>query len=299
MVHYCTSTDCGKSWAETDEAFPLCITNPCPLREIQKKLPVLTTDLFVTSPSKETLIGSSRVAAEVSKSLTSLRDSCGKKFVAYDLTGYRGAKTTVKLPDGITKVFKTTDLQHSEMMAIDWMIENGHWTVFLGTVQWEDGSPVTPEQFSTDVPHCGFCTIFLIAAMLPISIPTCGNHKHASRLSYQLPHALEVSPHFIARVLDGGCYSGFSALKRVLNAFVKESSDKWLLSIGTLAYVNDLGYISQESALKSGLKVVDWYALARMHKREVIWCAWKVVYENIKNTNDEGAKAIIAKKSKK
>jgi hypothetical protein len=33
--------------------------------------------------------------------------------------------------------------------------------------------------------------------------------------------------------------------------------------------------------------VVDWFGLADMHKREVIYLAWKTIYENIMTTNKE------------
>jgi hypothetical protein len=231
--------------------------------------------------------GATLCKAGISTSLKSLRGRCKTRFAPYDMNGAKSATTTVTLPDGQKKIFKTSNQMHSEMLAIQWMLNNEHWTVYLGSVIWaHDHSEVSLSEFKTTQPHCGFCTLFLLAAGLPVGTPTYGNYQLASRLAYQLPYELETSPHFIAKVLDKGCYCGFPALKRLLNAFMQCPADQWLLSIHGLAYVDDHTYV----ALNTKLLVVDWDTLVEMYKREVIYLAWKVIYEQIMLTNKEGSK---------
>jgi hypothetical protein len=242
-----------------------------------------SSNLFRTEPA-DWLKASCVMGGQISGSLSSLRSSCDTPFQKYDMNGEQGAKTTVRLPGGQLKTLRTTAQMHSEMRAIEWMIDQGHWTVYLGNVVWIDGSSVTPEQFSTKEPHCGYCSLFLIAAGLPVCTPTCGNHQLASRFSYKLPVALEISPHFIARVLDSGCYCGFPTLKRLLNEFIQVPSEKWLLSIYDLAYVSDHSYVMRDPSLL----IVDWSALVEMHKREVIYLAWKVIFKLLMDSNNKG-----------
>lgn len=280
----CTSPGCGRTWDPPDGHFPLCFTTPCPLRDLQRATLSARSggNVFQTIPNPQTVSGAVLVAPQVSQSLNWHRDSCSIAFQPYNMKGAQSATTTVTLRDGQAKVFRTTDQMHSEMCAIQWMMENGHWGLLAGFMVWiSDGSAITHAQFSTTEPHCGFCTIFLLAARLPVGTPTCGNHKLASRLAYQLPYDLETNPHFMARVLDKGCYAGFPALKRVLNAFINVPAKQWVLSIKGLAYVDDVSYIDADC----GLMVVDWYELVGMHKREVVYLAWKVIFEQIMLTN--------------
>src|SRR6185437_7412670 len=260
--------NCGKSWDAPRGSFPLCITNPCPLRAIRDEM--LEDDpaaFFRTSAGPETTQGVCLASGGIQNSLNSLRSGCSAPFKLYNMEGAKSAHTTVTLPDGNQFDFTTTNQMHSEMKAIEWMIDNGFWRVYLGHVVWtHDGTSVTLAQFSTTEPHCGFCTVFLIAAGLPVGRPTRGNHKLASRLNYQLPVELEISPHFIARVLDSGCYCGFPALKRLLNVFMRVPADRWILNIFDLAYVDDHTYVHRDD----NLLIVDWALLIDMHKREVI-----------------------------
>lgn len=280
----CTTPLCNNSWEPPDGPFPTCLIAPCPLRQLQHDTVEQSTgqNLFQNQINTQTHTVTSRVATQVAQSLNSLRNDCEVEFKPYNMQGAKSATTKVTLPGPIVREFKTTDQMHSEMRAIEKMIEEGHWSVYLGHVVWaSDNSSVKLEQFSTTEPHCGFCTIFLIAAGLPLGKPTRGNHQLAGRLSYQLPYELETSPHFMARVLDGGCYCGFPALKRVLNAFINVPAKEWLLGIGGAAYVNDVSYTKHDK----NLLVVDWFDLVEMHKREVIYLAWKVIYEQILLTN--------------
>jgi hypothetical protein len=281
----CTKFGCGKSWEPGTGDFPLCFENDCPLREVWDHLQGQSSrNVFRTRSGPETMQGTCLVAGQVSQSLDWLRGSCGKTFQPYDMKGAKSASTTVTLRNGEKKTCTTTDQMHSEMVAIRWMIQNGHWKIYLGEVVWaDDEASITLAQFSTTEPHCGFCTVFLIAAGLPVGTPTYGNYQLASRLSYQLPVELEISPHFIARVLDRGCYCGFSALKRMLNAFINLSPNQWLLSIYDLAFVDDRSYVPRNDSLT----IVGWNQLVEMHNREIIYLAWKVIYQQLMQTNKE------------
>ncbi len=286
----CTQIGCGKSWNPPDH-FPLCITNPCPLRQQQRKYLLQESgekELFY-APKTTTFIpsvldGVVEESAHINNSLDCLRGHSGKTFKDYDMKGAKSATTTVTLRDGTKKVFKTIDQMHSEMLAIDWMLTNGYWTLYLGLVLWaDDHSKIGPANFRTTQPHCGFCTVFLLAAGLPVGTPTYGNHQLASRLSYQLPTLLFSSPHYIARVLDNGCYCGFPALKRVLNALVNVEAEQWVLSVYGWAYVDDKTYVQPDS----GKMIVQWAELLEWKRGEIIYFAWKVIYERIKVTNSE------------
>jgi hypothetical protein len=281
----CELTDCEKSWDPPNGQFPICLTPFCPLRKAQIELTQSRGQpSFNTRPCQAVTEEKTLVAPQVAQSLHSLRHNCGTKFVAYDMDGAQSAHTVVTLKNHQTRSFSTTDLMHSEMVAINKMIEEKIWTVYLGQVVWaDDGASITSQQFTTTEPHCGFCTLFLIAAGLPVTKPTYGNYKLAGRLAYILPIDLEVSPHFMARVLDSGCYCGFPAVKRLLNIFVQLPPERWVLSIGRAAYVNDVSYTTPTE----GIAVVEWFNLVNDAKREVIYQIWKVIYEQILQTNKQ------------
>lgn len=283
---------CGQIWNEPNGDFPNCNNNNCPLHELRDHMLCdrIGRNNFFFLPDNPSTDNNTKncvtlQSGSIQNSLNFLRSSCTTQFQPYNMEGSQSASTTVVLCDGTKKSFKTNQLMHSEMAAIKWMLEEKHWTVFVGLVVWtHNGEKVTLQQFQTEEPHCGFCTLFLIAAGLPVGKPTRGNFKLASRCAFILPPELEISPHFIARVLDNGKYCGFAALKRVLNAFVKVPAERWVLSIGGLAYVDDNCYVGIPDPQ---LLVVDWYVLAEQHDRKIIYLVWKVIYEQLVKTNKE------------
>lgn|GEM_PF-2890381 len=215
------------------------------------------------------------------KSFTSLREPFKKKIVKYDMKGARSARTTVTFPNKTQRKFKTTDLMHSEMVAIEKMLEEGHWKIFLGIITWKDGSTITAEQFSTSEPHCGFCTLFLAALKLPITTPTYGNYQYASQLRYQLPVDLEINPWFMARILDSGCYCGFHMIKRVLNIYVNVPAKDWVLNIKNLAWVDDNSYTTYNPVKFQ----IFWDDLVNQHNRLVLWEVWKFIFAKLLENN--------------
>lgn len=280
-MKHCTKQNCGKAWDDPHGDFPLCIEYECPLRleRDEEFLRQQSHNLHLTQ-NATTQKGSVLVASSISGSLTALRSGCGKEIQPYNMDGAQSATTTVKLGQ-TTKSFRTQNQMHSEMRAIEWMLAQGYWKIYLGLIVWaETMQLVKPDEFVTTEPHCGFCTIFLIAARLPLGKPTQGNHNLASRLNYQLPVELEINPNFIARVLDSGCYCGFPKLKQLLNAFLKIEKEKWVLCISDSVFVDDYSYIPSPG----GRIVVYWSALCEGY-REVVYLAWKVIFEQIQLTN--------------
>jgi len=236
--------------------------------------PNLAQALVSAGMKKEVLEPASQCAPHTALSLNELRNGCGVQFEDYDMNGEQSATTTVLLPNTTEKSFRTTNLMHSEMMAINWMIDKGHWVVSGdGRVVWADGKAITRDQFKTAQPHCGFCTVFLIAAGLPVTKPTRGNFQVAARLAYQLPVELEVSAALLARMAGG-----FAVLKHLLNGLKGDRA--WVLRVGGQCY--DENGLAQ---VPFGVTIVDWSTLENEPKRNTIYQLWKVVYWQILETN--------------
>ncbi len=236
--------------------------------------PNLALALVSAGMRKEMVQPATLSGAHTALTLNELRNGCGAQFEDYDMNGEQGATTTVMLPTMTERKFKTTNLMHSEMVAINWMIDKGHWTVSAnGHVVWADGKAITRDQFKTAQPHCGFCTVFLIAAGLPVTKPTRGNFQVAARLAYQLPVELEVSAPLLARMAGG-----YSVLKHLLNGLSSET--RWVLRVGGQCY--DENGLAQ---VPFGVTIVDWSTLENEPKRDTIYQLWKVVYWQILETN--------------
>lgn len=272
----CPNNNCGRTWNEGDAAFPLCITNPCPLRAYK--------DRWTSEEDKKNQFNSSGSAVDknftlhsslIKTSISSLCDAYDADTKPYDMKGSKSATTTVTLRDNTQLKFRTKNQMHSEMVAIEYMLEIGEWIVDLGVIVWCDGTPITAEQFSTTEPHCGFCTFFLSALWLPLTTPTYGRFQLASRLSYQLPIELEINPCFMARILDRGSYCGFHMIKKILNGFVPLKPSNWVLNIKDLALVDDNSYIGESS----GRHIISWDDLVNQSKREVLYAIWKLIYD--------------------
>jgi len=267
--------NCTNSWNPGDEAFPRCTTSPCPLNEYRHEWlkEENEKDSFRAPDTKDVNMNQTRHRGSVDFSIASFCDRYDKDTTEYDMEGAKSAKTTVTLRDGQKRIFKTKNQMHSEMVAIEKMIEEGYWGLLLGTAVWIDGHKITADQFQTTEPHCGFCTFFLSALNLPLTTPTYGRFQLASRLSYQLPVALEIDPRFLARVLDSGSYSGFHMIKRMLNGFVPLKSSDWVLKIES-ALIDDNGYALENPQQHQ----ISWDVLLQ-GKREVLYAIWKNIFE--------------------
>ena len=285
MAFNCTSPGCGKSWSGNEDDFPLCITNPCPLRQIRNeqipgrgivwkpKSQFVNTD----TPSLKTSTQSSMKAI---RGNTILKKS---RFQPYNMAGAQKATTRVTLRGGTVKSFSTKDNMHSEMVATQWMLNEGHWILSLGTIIWSDNfTAVSSDEFKTTEPHCGFCSIMLAVLGLPLSKPTKGNYNLACNFGYPVPKAIKEDPYVLARLLSGNSYCGFNKIKAILNSLVKIQKDKWVLSIQNLAFVNEDHYIDPGK----NVLTLEWREVIKQSNGEVLSQIWKLVFECIYQTND-------------
>lgn len=176
------------------------------------------------------------------RSLITIRDGIGK-FHPYNMKGAQKATTTVRCNDGRQRTFKTTANMHSEMMALNHMLETNQWRLVLGAVIKADLTDVGPQDFQTTEPHCGFCTVMLRVLHLPLTKPTRGNYNYAVNFNYPLPALVKSDPYVLARVLDEEHYASFNKIKALLNSFVETNPDEWILNISNFAFVNDDHYV--------------------------------------------------------
>lgn len=275
----CTSPGCGRAWQPGQE-FPLCITNPCPLRAHRD---AISSQRVSWAPEKQRPAKLTRMRGDTDTSLAKIRAEVPKSFEVYSMKGKQKATTTVTLKNGTKKKFSTTTNMHSEMTATEWMLANGHWTLFLGMIVWaDDWSGVTSAQFATGEPHCGFCTLMLQVLGLPLGTPTRGNYNLAGNFNYPLPAAVRESPYVMARVLDHGSYSGFHRIKRLLDKLISVPSDQWVLSIFGWAYVNENGYVGNPQ----GYLVLTWADIVRHENGRLLAELWRFVFQSIYATNN-------------
>lgn len=291
MVYNCSNPNCARTWNGDEDEFPLCITNPCPLRQVRNEL--ISRRGVSWKPksqfvNKETpmLITSAKGSLETIRSDT-IRKHKKAKFHPYNMQGAQKATTKVTLRNGTVKSFSTKDNMHSEMAAIQWMLDNGFWVLYLGNIIWSDNlSPVSSDEFQTTEPHCGFCSVMLAILGLPLSKPTKGNYNMACNFNYPLPKIIKEDPYVLARLLSGNSYCGFNKIKAILNSLVNIEKDKWVLSIQNLAFVNENHYVDPQQ----GVLTLDWLDVIKQSNGEVLNQIWRLVFECLYKTNDGSVK---------
>lgn len=168
------------------------------------------------------------------------------------------------------------------MRAIEYMLEQKLWGNLYGKIQNIRnvlGIPrsVTPEEFTTNVCHCGFCTITLQALGLPLGKPTKGNYNLAINYNYPLPRQLHQYPFVFVRYQQKGIYE-YRFLKQSLNPFIGNEQKEWVLKIHDQLYVDDYGEVNQ---LNNRL-IVDWSSdiITRNSIITAIWTQiWRCLYE--------------------
>lgn len=242
----CTGEGCRKRW-NPEEIFPLCITTPCPLRAYKGVLEASKSSVLkkTTIVSRERSLGAAAAAAVAS--IDKIREATDEKeFISYKMNGDEAATTTVILPTQQPMAFKTKHSMHSEMCALDYMLENNHWVLRYGRVIKSSGGPFTKGEFVTGQPHCGFCTIMLSTLGLPITLPTSGNHKKGGDGSYPVPRKIKNSPEVIVKLLNNGFYA-HHLLKKALNPYVNVKPEEWLLKINDFIIVSDAGPVYIDS----------------------------------------------------
>lgn len=183
------------------------------------------------------------------------------EFVEYDLGSAQQAHTHVDW-NGVREEYATTEQMHSEMVAVDEMLDGGHWRLTDdGSVVGVGDEEITVDDFRTDVPHCGFCTVMLHLLGLPIDQgrATKANYNLAEHLGYRLPEEIEDSPVVLGRLLEGHAPPGHRdeclvGIKERLDSFIwKPKPDHWALQVGD-RYVTE----TEVRANDGGLEALDW-----------------------------------------
>ena len=290
-VHHCKNEGCGKSWDDAGGAFPLCITSGCSLRDIRFRQGrrASKVEQFRMTPGCGSKPALATQSAALTQSLNSVRATSSAEFCAYNMEGAQSATTTVRLRNGTSLSFTTTDQMHSEMCAIQYMLDNREWFLLAGNLLWcHNGSAITLADFSTTEPHCGFCTIFLLAAGLPVGRPTYGNHQLASRHNYQLPRQLMQSPEYLGRVIGGNQYRSYPVLKALLNAFSNMPPDSWVLEFQTGCYATETECYVEPN----GRTIVKLSDVIATDNAQLLWLIWVEIYKLIVSSNKEGAKDL-------
>ena len=275
----CPRMGCGKSWDPDVGILPMCLSATCEIRSGLKRRDK-QIEPFSTTPDRATL---STQGTGIDNSIDWLRKDTA--LVPYKMQGAQSATTTVTLRDTTQRSFSTNDQMHSEMRALQFMLDSGEWSVVAGFVRRaHDDTRVLPAQFTTQEPHCGFCTLFLLAAGLPVGQPTKGNHKLASRHNYQLPRQLMVNPHFLGRVIGKGEYHSYSEIKCLLNAFCQHPADQWVLEYTSGLCADDRSTCNPLPQGKVAIKLADIIATGNAG---IVFAVWQYVFERIAlaNTN--------------
>lgn len=211
----------------------------------------------------------------------------GLALVAYNMQGAQQATTTVATAAG-PQVFTTTDNMHSEMVALQYMLQSNQWIVQNGAVRIPQPHaaapiPVPPANFVTTQPHCGYCTIALSLLNLPLTAPTRGNYNLAANYNYPLAEPLVVDPNVLAWYWDrASIIAGTPAgvvVKRILNAMMNQDAASWVLSITT---ANGIGYFADagQVAGPGGNAVFDWSLVPQGGYLGMIWSRiWECLYQ--------------------
>lgn len=126
---------------------------------------------------------------------------------ATSVVSNQSAKTTTRWTDENGALqeesYVTTGGKHSEMVALEDMLDNGLWILRAdGLVTTADGSEVAKANFKTPLPHCAFCTVMLTVLGLPRTIPTKGSHLKGANAEYPLPRDVEGSEAVLRAILD-------------------------------------------------------------------------------------------------
>jgi hypothetical protein len=228
-----------------------------------------------------------QMAASAVASVDKVRTSTDKqKFVPYNMDGGMSATTVVKLPNQTSKSFTTKDNMHSEMCALNFMLENEYWHVLYGMIVNGNGQPIGAGEFSTSEPHCGFCTITLTVLGLPLTKPTSGNHKMACNGTYPIPAKLFNDPQFIVRFIHNGCFE-YYMLKRLLNPFVNKKSAEWLLKVNDFLLVSDNAPVVLEFLDKDIFNNIHVYDLGKfMGDPEIVKSIWQFITTALYQSNN-------------
>lgn len=137
----------------------------------------------------DTQFAASGLADSITASIQAQFRGIGR-LQGYSMDGDQSASTHVG-----DETFTTTHQMHSEMCAIQATRQLLPASGAYGTASNPRGV-----RFSTDQPHCGYCTFFLSKLGLPLTAPTAGLFNLARNCDYPLPGPLIPNLAFLANV---------------------------------------------------------------------------------------------------
>lgn len=167
-------------------------------------------------------------------------------LVPYNAGGAQGAVTTLNFPANAQNgAYPTNKQMHSEMRALKFALTS-NWNLTAAGQVAGVGGAITPATFSTDLPHCGYCTVMLHVLGLPFSTPppppvgpSRGRYNAAINLGYPVPEAVERSWSTLALLYAAAANPGLIAIKHVIDEFVNTpESAGWVLQVGASFVTN-------------------------------------------------------------
>ena len=199
------------------------------------------------------------------------------------VAGAQSATTTVSWPpaDPVELEFTTAGQMHSEMRATGAMLADGSWTL-NGHLIAED---VSGNAFSTNLPHCGWCTVMLVGLGLPIGTPTAGRYNYAANLDYPLPEVVRESPDLVFYLIDSSGGNGAVWVKIALDACIGTRAEQWVLELPDGDFATSTGVVNDQP---DDTAVLGWddamahviYANLRTVRGEctVLTLLWRLIY---------------------
>jgi hypothetical protein len=200
------------------------------------------------------------------------------------VAGGQSATTTVTWAPNPAEAFTTSGQMHSEMRAVDAMLRNGEWTL-TGHAITEN---VTAGDFSTDLQHCGWCTVMLAALNLPIGRPTAGRYNLAANLEYPVPAEVHDSADVVFYLFDSVHGNGAVEVKLALDACITTGGSDWVLQLPDGDFATDTAVVNDQP---DGTEVLTWSdAMAHsirvdlgavLGEWRVLDMLWKLIYVGI------------------
>lgn len=188
-------------------------TEPPKKRRTSQRITYVPVDSFKKSLATEF---ESIIDGTIEKIFDEIED-----FHEYNMAGSQQAETLWE-----KKIYTTKFNMHSEMGALEAMLEEDYEFSEGAIRHKEDNERVTRKVYSTSEPHCGFCTLFLQLLDLPLSKPTKGKYNYASHNNYPLPKKLKENQEFLEHFLEYGSDDG-EPMKAVMGLAVSNGKITW------------------------------------------------------------------------
>jgi hypothetical protein len=225
----------------------------------------------------------SPVVATITASVANLQH--GLHMADY-VAGAQSATTTVSWPphDPEQLEFTTAGQMHSEMRATAAMLADGAWTLNGHAI----AEGVSANEFSTDLAHCGWCTVMLVALGLPIGTPTAGRYNYAANLDYPVPDPVRESSEVLFYLIDSVGGNGAVWVKIALDACIGTPADQWVLELPDGTFATSTGIVDDQpddTALLGWADAMGHAIYADLRSVRGSWpiltLLWKLVYVGI------------------